>query len=423
MNASESKPLGKTQWLVLLAALLGWMFDGLEMGLFPIAARPALMDLMHLSGGAVPAPGSEAMVARWISYLTAVFLVGAACGGVVFGWLGDKVGRVRSMALSIFVYSFFTGCCYFAAQPWQLGVCRLASALGMGGEWALGVALVMECWPEKLRPVLAGVIGAAGNAGYLLIAALAMNFRVTPESWRWTMLAGALPALLAFCVLVVIPESQRWKESVKQGGAKPLREIFSGRLLRPTLLATAFATIALIGTWGAVTGFLPSWADQLAGPKNPYAKGTVQFVVSIGAIIGCFFAPIIGGRFGRRPTYFGLCLCSLIVCSFLFFRLREYNLLFIVTAGMAGCATASFYGWLPLYLPELFPTRVRTTGQGLSYNFGRMLAAVGVLGTGQLMQFFHGSYPHACGTIIFIYVLGMVLIWLAPETRGKPLPE
>jgi MFS family permease len=403
--------------MVLFAALLGWMFDGLEMGLFPVAARPALIDLMKVG------PGNEALVGTWISYFTAVFLVGAAAGGVLFGWLGDKLGRVRSMALSILAYSFFTGCCYFATEPWHLAVCRFASALGMGGEWGLGVALVMESWPERLRPVLAGVIGAAGNVGYLLVGVLAMQFRVTPESWRWTMLVCASPALLAFLIIALIPESERWKESVKQGGSKPFHEIFGPKLRQPTLLATAFATIALIGTWGAVTGFLPSWADQLAGQQDPYAKGKVQFVVSIGAIIGCFFAPIIGGRFGRRPAYFGLCLFSLLVCGFLFGKLREYNTLFLVVSCLAGCGTAAFYGWLPLYLPELFPTRVRTTGQGLSYNFGRILTAVGVLCVGQLMHFFNGSYPHACGTIILIYVLGMVLIWFAPETKGKPLPE
>ncbi len=422
MTTPQNKPLNRAQWMVLFAALLGWMFDGLEMGLFPIAARPALMDLMKISSG-TPVPGGEAVVAVWISYLTALFLVGAACGGVLFGWLGDKVGRVRSMAMSILAYSFFTGCCYFAVQPWQLGICRFASALGMGGEWALGVALVMESWPERLRPTLAGVIGAAGNAGYLLIALLAMNYKVTPQSWRWTMLACALPALLAFFIIGLIPESERWKQSMKQGGSKPFREIFGPKLLRPTLLATAFATIALIGTWAAVTGFLPSWVDQLAGPKDPYAKGKVQFVVSIGAIIGCYFAPLIGGRFGRRPAYFGLCLFSLVVCGFLFGWLREYNGFFLFVSGLAGCATAAFYGWLPLYLPELFPTRVRTTGQGLSYNFGRILAAVGVLCMGQLMSLFHGSYPHACGTIILVYVVGMVLIWFAPETKGRPLPE
>jgi MFS transporter, SHS family, sialic acid transporter len=313
----------------------------------------------------------------------------------------------------------------------------------MGGEWALGVALVMESWPEKLRPLLAGVIGAAGNIGYLLVGLLAMHFQVTPDAWRWTMLACASPALLAFLVIVLIPESERWKQSVRGSGAKPLREIFTTRLAWPTLLAIAFASVALVGTWAGVTGFLPTWADHLAGPENPHAKGTVLVIVSIGAIIGCFFSPLIGGRFGRRPTYFGLCLFSLLVCGFLFRGLTEYNWLFLATAGVAGCATASFYGWLPLYLPELFPTRVRATGQGLSYNFGRVFAALGILGQGQLMRLFAEShaqaggslskilmwtmadttYPRACATITLVYVLGMALIWLAPETKGKPLPE
>ena len=425
MNTIDSARLGRDQWLVLVAALLGWMFDGLEMGLFPIAARPALIDLMQLgaAGSAGVSSAVEADIAQWISYLVALFLIGAACGGLLFGWLGDRLGRVRTMALSIVVYSLFTGCCYFATAPWHLGAFRFLAALGMGGEWSLGVALVVECWPDRLRPILAGTIGAAGNMGYLLIAALAMTFRVTPESWRWTMLVGTAPALLALAVIALIPESRRWQESVQRVRARPIREIFTTRLVWPTLLAISFASIALVGTYGAVAGFLPSWVDQLAGPENPHAKGTVQFVVSVGSILGCFFAPLIGDRIGRRPAYFGMCALSLAVCAVLFGLLRTYDLVFLATAGLAGCATASFYGWLPLYLPELFPTRVRATGQGLSYNFGRIFGALGALGTGQLMQSFHGSYPRACGTITLVYALGLVLIWLAPETKGKPLPE
>ncbi len=174
--------LTRAQWLVLVAAVLGWMFDGVEMGLFSAVARPAMQDL--LGSAAV----QEADIGRWISYLMAWFLLGAACGGVLFGWLGDRIGRVRAMALSIVTYSLFTGACYFVAEPWQLGVLRFVAALGMGGEWALGVALVMECWPGRLRPLLAGVIGAAGNCGYLLIGSIVRWFPVTPGHWRWTML-------------------------------------------------------------------------------------------------------------------------------------------------------------------------------------------------------------------------------------------
>jgi len=425
-----SEKLGRAQWYVLAAAFLGWGFDGLEMGLFPIAARPALLDLM---------PGAdEAQIGAAISYLVAAFLGGAACGGLLFGWMGDRFGRVRTMAVTILAYSLFTGCCYFVPihlpgdsglVHWlnnpvlQFGTFRFLAALGMGGEWALGVALVMEAWPERLRPLLAGIIGAASNVGFLLIAALGIFVHVTPDSWRWIMLAGAVPALLAFFVLIVIPESERWKESVTKGTSRPMKEIFTTRLIVPTLLAIVFASVALIGTWGAISQFLITWADKLAGPERPYAKGVVQVIVSIGAILGCLAAPIAGGKIGRRPAYFGLCLASLVVCQFLFRGMSEYNAMFLAMCGVAGFFTAAFYGWLPLYLPELFPTRVRATGQGLSFNFGRVFALLGALGTGQLMQFFDGSYPMACATITLIYVVGMVMIWFAPETKGKPLPE
>ena len=439
----ESKRLGKEQWFVLIAAFLGWMFDGLEMGLFPIAARPALQSLLPLEG--LAADVAEAAINQWIYYLVAMFLFGAATGGLLFGWLGDRLGRVRTMALTILVYSLFTGCCYFATEPWQLGVFRFIAALGMGGEWALGVALVMECWPERYRPLLAGVIGAASNAGYLLIATAGMCIEVTPDSWRWTMLAGAVPAALAFPILALIPESQRWKESVKKAVSKPVREIFTTKLVWPTLLAICFASVALIGTWPPVSQFLPVWTDQMAGPDNPHAKATVQFVISIGAMIGCLVAPLVGGAIGRRPAYFGLCALSLLVCGYVFGTARllpesmrdslpgwlgslfggfsEYSTGFVVACGVTGAITAAFYGWLPLYLPELFPTRVRATGQGLCFNFGRILAGTTALSMSQTVHFFKGSYALAGATITLVYIVGMVLIWFAPETKGKPLPE
>src|SRR5436309_6045331 len=190
---SKQEPASGTraQWLVLTAAFLGWMFDGLEMGIFPLVARPALQTMIPISSIAL-AP--DQFVGTWMGRITALFLVGAACGGLVFGWLGDRLGRVRAMTVSILTYSVFTGLCYFAAVPWHLGVLRFVAALGMGGEWSLGVALVMECWPEKHRPILAGAIGAAANLGYGMIA---LTSRYIPrEQWRWVLLAGAAPALL-----------------------------------------------------------------------------------------------------------------------------------------------------------------------------------------------------------------------------------
>ncbi|MGA2500851.1 MAG: MFS transporter [Tepidisphaeraceae bacterium] len=418
--AQEHARPNESQWLILVVAFLGWMFDGMEIGLFSAVGRPVLQDLLG------PAGADEAAVARWISYVMAMFLLGAACGGLVFGWLGDRIGRVRSMALSILAYSAFTGACYFVTGPRQLAALRFLAALGMGGEWALGVAMIVECWPEKFRPLLAGVIGAASNVGYLLIGGLVACFAVTPASWRWTMLVCATPAVLAAVIITAIPESKRWQQSVRASAARPLREIFTTRLVRPTLMAIALASVALIGTWGCVHAFLPTWADQLAragDPPDHFAKGMVLAAISVGAIVGGLVSPLIGAKIGRRPAYFGMCLFSLLVCQFLYRVLDQYNMFFVFTAGVAGCAASSFYGWLPLYLPELFPTRVRATGQGISYNFGRIFAIFGVLGTANLMQFFDNSYPRACATMSLVYVAGMFLIWLAPETKGKPLPQ
>ena len=400
--------------MVLLAAFLGWMFDGLEMGVFPLAARPALQDLLQVSG--------DKLVGHWMGLITALFLIGAACGGLIFGWLGDRIGRVRTMIMSVLMYSLFTGTCYFVTAPWQLGLFRFLAALGMGGEWSLGVALVMECWPEKRRPLLAGLIGAAANVGFGLIGAVAIRYKVTVESWRWVMLAGAVPAVLVLFISAFVPESERWKASVKKDAAAPIREIFSAPLRTTTFLAVSFASIALIVTWGIVQ-WIPSWADQMTGGKIPAVKAIIQMLSSAGAVVGCLAAPLVGERLGRRPVYFCLCLTSLGLCLFLFQSLKHYDALFCLTVALVGCSTAAFYGWLPLYLPELFPTRVRATGQGLSFNFGRVLAAGGALGTGQLMQFFDGSYPKAGTTISLVYLLGLVLIWFAPETRGRPLPE
>ena len=455
-GAVEGGRITRAQWLVLTAAFLGWMFDGVEIGLFPLVARPALQELLGDLG--------DKAVGTWNGVIVACFLLGAAVGGLVFGWLGDRIGRVRAMVASILVYSLFTGAGAFATQAWQLGVLRFIASLGMGGEWAVAVALVVECWPEKHRPLLAGAIGAAANFGFLFIGIVASIFPVMEGSWRWLMLVGAIPAVLAFFVSLVIPESERWKAAAKTARSQPIVEIFAPRLRKTTILAIVFASIPLIGTWAAVSGWIPLWVeqmkqaelvqDQVAGvdligaergelkDKLQEAKGRlaegkwaeiqvgaarskafVQVLLAIGAIIACFVAPVIGGIWGRRPVYFALCLVSLLSCAYLSRCLNPHQAWFWPMVWLVGGVTAAFYGWLPLYLPELFPTRVRATGQGLSFNFGRILAAVGALYMGQLVNFLGGDYGSAIANITLIYVLGLVLIWLAPETKGKPLPE
>jgi MFS transporter, SHS family, sialic acid transporter len=451
------KRLTTAQWLVLAAAFLGWMFDGVEIGLFPLVGRVALQDLLKAT--------SEKQVMDWMSAITACFLIGAAIGGVSLGWLGDKIGRVRGMVVCMLMYSIFTGLCYFATAPWQIGVCIFVAALGMGGEWSLAVALVVECWPERHRPKLAGIIGAACNVGLLFIAVVALTRQVTPSDWRWMMLVGASPAVLALLIIFFVPESERWKASAAKGGKSPIVAIFGPGVWKKTLLAAVISGIPLVGTWAAVSAYIPTWVDDMSQSqtaktllpndklatyestkdrqakrdllksslsseqwnevraKTGHNKALVQLLMGIGAIIGCLTASTIGGMYGRRPVYFSICLLSFLSASYLFRFLTEFDAWFMFVVFVVGGITAAFYGWLPLYLPELFPTRIRATGQGLSFNFGRVLAAVGTLSLGQFFALFGNDYGRAMGAVALVYLLGMVVIWFAPETKGQPLPD
>jgi MFS family permease len=452
-----NRSLTRGQWLVLAAAFLGWMFDGVEIGLFPLVGRAALQNLLQVT--------DEQQVMAWMSRITACFLIGAAIGGVSLGWLGDKIGRVRAMVACMLTFSLFTGLCYFVTTPWQMGACIFLAALGMGGEWSLAVALVVECWPERHRPKLAGIIGAACNVGLLFIAIVALTRQVTPTDWRWLMLVGASPAVLALLILSFVPESERWKASVKKGGRSPIIAIFGPGILSKTIFAAILSGIPLIGTWAAVSAYIPTWVDDmnqaqearkrltgenlatyeaikirqekrallkvlLTGEQwdevrdlTAKSKAAAQVVMAIGAIIGCLVASVVVGMFGRRPVYFGLCLLSFLSASYLFRYLTDFNAWFLFVVFVVGGITAAFYGWLPLYLPELFPTRIRATGQGLSFNFGRILAAGGTLCLGQFFGLFGGDYGRAMGAVALVYLLGMIVIWFAPETRGKPLPD
>jgi MFS family permease len=415
MQSTTAEPvrLTRAQWMVLVAAFLGWLFDGFEIGLFPVVARPGLLSMIP--------NGPDKDVGHWMAIVTACFLLGAAAGGMVFGWLGDRIGRIRALNASILTYSICTGIGYFATEPWHLGVTRFLAALGMGGEWALGVALVMECWPGKWRPLLAGLIGAAANCGFLLVGVIAKAYPVTVDSWRWMFLVGASPALLVFFIRLFVPESERWKEAVATKAARPIKEIIETGLLPRAVIGIALASVALIGTWGSTT-WVPIWADQLVGKTNPTAKADAQMIQAFGAICGSLVAPLIGALLGRRPAYFLLCLASVIVSAIFFRGIHEFGGTFLIMCFLLSATTASFYGWFPLYLPELFPTRVRATAQGLCYNFGRIFAAGGAMAQGQLVAHF-GSYPKAAAVVTLIYLLGMAIIWIAPETKGKPLPQ
>ncbi|REK17923.1 MAG: MFS transporter [Planctomycetota bacterium] len=461
----EPQPISRgARMMTLVAAFLGWMFDGLEMGLFPLVARPALRELM----------GAEAdtSIGVWMGWITAGFLVGAACGGILFGWLGDRIGRVRAMVWSVLTYAIFSGLCGFSESPLQLAILRFMAALGMGGEWSLGVALVMEVWPGKSRPLLAGLIGSAANVGFLLIAVVGLGLTQFIEgaesilrasgmsedwvakliggdksAWRLLMFIGATPALLTIFVRFFVPESRLWQHAAAHAPKTRVRDIFARNVVTRTVLGTSLAGMALIGTWASIQWVTP-WANKLAADTDSAAtaSSTTQISLAIGAIIGTMAAALSAEWFSRRKAYFALCLASLLVCAYLFrspvqwsvtagwFERvdpnqsffggeRAFNWYFVLLAGLAGGVTAGFYGWLPLYLPELFPTRIRATAQGFAFNFGRVLAAIGALQGGRLLDYFNQDYARMGAIMSLVYLAGMVLIWFCPETKGQPLPD
>lgn len=503
---AKSSP-SRNVYPALIAALLGWMFDGFEMGLFPLIGQQALRDLL---GAGAP----EADTAKWFGAIIAVFLVGAATGGVLFGWLGDKIGRVRAMSLSIFTYAVFTGLCGFATEAWHIAALRFVASLGMGGEWSLGVALVNEVWPGKSRALIAGLIGAAANVGYLLVALLSIGLGgfigsvevflkgiglsdattaslLANSAWRFLMISGAFPALLIFFIRMSVRESEKWEEEKARGATShwsnsdlvgvmvgciaalviiwawspaagglgagaatgitlgglvvalfgylhPVRQYLGraiaagalseearGKVVRSMLLGAGLAAVALLGTWGSIQ-WAPRWAGQLmpdTATLKHFAKEKTQMATSIGAIVGTILAALAAGRFGRRPTYVALCVGSFASALYFYLGHSAFDGSFLFAAFLAGSITAAFYGFFPLYFPELFPTSVRATGQGFAFNFGRIVAAVGGLQTATLMKAFDGSFARAGAVLAVIYLVGAFLVIWAPETKGRDLPE
>ena len=423
--AAAQEPDGKGRTMALVAAFLGWMFDGLEMGLFPLAGRPALKQLLASAGG------TDADIGPWFAGIIAAFLIGAAAGGVLFGWLGDRVGRVKAMVWSVATYSIFSGLCGFATAPWQIGVLRFIASLGMGGEWSLGVSLISEIWPAKARPLLSGLIGAAANVGFFLVGAIALLLNRYGKAfshlfndaplWRLLFIAGAVPALLTFFIRIFVPESEKWKSATRSGPKPSIVDIFAPGIAPLTVMGALLAGMALVGTWASVQ-WIPSWTMSMTG--NDADKGAwAQMFAALGAVVLPLVVALLAERFNRRITYVAICIGSVIACEVLYLLPQTFGFRFLILVTLVNGITGAFYGWLPLYLPELFPTRIRATGSGFCFNIGRVLSAAGALFGGQLLKVFDGSYARMGSLICLVYLLGLVVIYFCPETKGKPLPE
>ncbi len=405
------------RYLVLSTAFLGWMFAGMLMGMFPLIARSATIDFL----GAV----SEGLVGKWFAWYTCAFLMGAATGGPVFGWIGDRAGRVHAMALSIVWYSALTGVSYLSETTEQLLVLRFLASMGIGGMWPNGVSLVSEAWSDVSRPVLAGLIGSAANVGFVLIGVIGERWPITSNDWRWVMLVGGLPIFLGLFVWAFVPESPAWlaeRTSGSQTGKRmPVAEVFRPPLLRLTLIGICLGAVPLVGGWGASAWLVP-WADQVYGKADPAFKGLTVISRSGGAVLGSLIGGLLASLLGRRTTYFLISLGSLLASGYLFrFLTPADGTLFLIGAFLLGFVGTVYFGWLPLYLPELFPTHARATGSGVTFNFGRIISAAGVLAAGALIRHYDGDYAKVGSVTSLAYALGMLVILFAPDTSKKQL--
>lgn len=414
----------RQRWLILVTAFLAWAFAGQAISLYILIHRQLVQGLLGTAGDNLA--NHEAVVTRWFAWFQAAFLFGAAAGGWLFGWLADRIGRTRALAGSVVCYALFTGVAYFATTLEQHLALRFLASLGIGGSWPGAVALVSEAWPDGSRPLLAGLLGAAANCGFVLLGTLAFFFPITESAWRWPLVLGAAPIAIGVLILVAVPESPRWRAATVKAAA-PFREVLLPPLLGRTLLGIGLGAVPVIGTAANANWLIP-WTDQATqqqarstpgqtrtpAPASGRDKALTQITRSGGAIFGSFCGGLLASFCGRRLTYFLISLGALCLSSVLFGLLHPSHPWFQPFAFLMGLVGVTYFGWLPLFLPELFPTRVRATGAGISFNTGRVVAGAVVLSAGILTQVLGGDYARIGLWSGLIYAVGMGIIWLAP---------
>ena len=427
MNSRIARtPLSRPQITGFWAAWTGWTLDGMDSFIYALVLSPALTELLPKSGMA----GTPTNVGFVGSVMFAIFLVG---WGLAFIWgpIADRFGRVRVLAASVLVYAVFTGAAAFAENIWQLGLFRLLAGIGIGGEWALAGTYVAESWPEDRRKMGAGYLQTGYYAGFFLAAAL--NFTVGAHfGWRAMFLCGLAPAALSLYVALKVKEPERWKTKVAEPVAKarsPLAQIFSPQYRRRTVVNAALLTVAIIGLWaGAV--YEPTAVIALAKQEGMKAATAVRVasmataLLSVGTILGCLALPPLAERMGRRKTL-GLYFIGMAVCIFLSFGwafyLQNGLVPFVVVLFFLGFFGGNF-AMFSLWLPEQYSTSIRATAFAFTTSFGRFIGA-GV-------NFLLGSMIHSYGSIgvpvattAIAFVLGLLVIPFARETKGMPLPE
>lgn len=392
--------------------------------LYAMVLQPALHDLLG--------PTSSMGQIEWFGgIIFSLFLIGWALGGVLFGILADYFGRTRTMIFTILIYSLFTGMAALSHSWWELMIYRFLTALGIGGEWAAGAALVAETWPEAKRAKAAGILQSAWAGGFF-IAALA-SLLLSGYGWRILFLIGILPAIFTLLIRFWVKEPERWvaiQEKRKRTKEEDLQvfslyRLFEKDLLKTTIVGSILAFVAVFGLWGA-TNWTPTLVRQLLSPRHLDPASVNRYVsyavmsLNAGSLIGYLAFGPIADRIGRRGAFFIMCLGSLIMLPMTFFTPKEYTTLLWLLP-LLGFFNNGIFSGFPIYLPELYPTSIRATGVGFCFNIGRILAATGPFIKGSLGALFGPG--KAVSLIGLVYLVGIVTLYWAEETKGKPLPE
>lgn len=451
------KSLNRYHWFVFAVAALGWLFDCLDQQLFNLARVPAMRELLAVDTVAASADD----VAKYGGYATSIFLIGWATGGLFFGVLGDKIGRAKTMMLTILLYSLFTGLSALSMGFWDFAFYRFLTGLGVGGEFAVGVALVAEVMPDRARPYALGLLQALSAMGNITAAVIAMALGTAAghaamgaaegevswlagSYWRIMFVIGIFPALLVVVARRRLKEPQRWQAQVAAGERKQragsYAELFSHpRWRKNAIVGLILAFTGVVGLWGI--GFfsidliqmvfrkhfeaqgMP--ADEIPGELTFWA-GITAVMLNIGAFFGMNAFSWVTGKIGRRPAFAIAFVLAGLSTAMVFLYLDTFTQVFWMVPIMGFCQLALFGGYA-IYFPELFPTHLRSTGTSFCYNVGRFVAALGPLALGLLTShvFAHHEEPmrYAGLTMCSIFVLGLLVLPFAPETKDKPLPE
>ncbi len=408
------------QWKSGIAAWLGWTFDGLDMHLYTLVYAPFVAQLLAVSSTKDPSVG------RYASIIQGGFLLGWALGGGFFGRVGDLLGRSRTLSLTVLTYALFTGLSCFAQTWWHLLIFRFLSALGIGGEWAVGASLLSETWPRKWRAWIAAALQTGVNVGVLLaILTNVLMSSIVATQPRWIFVVGVLPALLVFWIRKAVPEPAEWHAAreAARGNEPRVRDLFRGEVRKTTILVILVCAVSLTGHWAFTFWHqiefknLPDVVGASAATKN--AWGTkLLFLIMVASIAGNFLAALLAKWLGYRKAISLMCLGYFASLLWAYGVERSHTELYrwLLLPGLFQGVFALF----TMYLPPLFPTLLRTTGAGFCYNIGRVVSAAGVVFFGLFQQL--GDYRRTllCAGVLFLPAAALAL--LLPDLRDTPAP-